>query len=560
MTRRLGALVVTLALLGIACQGEKSAAPGGGERWFEDVAAESGLDFVHDPGQDLQFWFPEIMGGGAALLDHDDDGDLDLYLVQGGELAGARNDSLPGNRLYRNDGTGRFEDVTEQAGVGDRGYGMGATCADHDADGDVDLYVTNVGANTLYRNQGDGRFADVTARARVGDPSWSSSAAFLDHDRDGDLDLFVVNYVQWAIGLDSPWLDAQGNQTYCSPKNYAPARDRLYRNDGDGTFTDVSEAAGIWAEYGNGLGIAVGDLDDDGNVDVYVANDGTANQLWRNQGGGRFRNEAMLSGTAVNADGRQEAGMGVLCFDVENDGDLDLFMTHLRAETNTLYVNRSGHFTDATAGSGLATESFPFTGFGTGHADFDHDGHGDLFIVNGRVTSSGTSADESAGYAEPNLLFPGRGNGRFATPSTLDESGSALAGVSRAAAFGDVDGDGDTDVVVVELGERVRLLRNEVGSERGSWLLLRCLDEGRDALGATVRVATGERVQHRTVQVAYSYLASNDPRVHFGLADVTDVASVQVRWADGSREDFGPLEVSTEHVLRRGEGRNASGM
>ena len=308
-----------------ASVGRRATGPGAAGAWFEEVAADAGLDFIHVRALETQFWFPEIMGGGAAWLDYDDDGDLDLYLVQGGQLERG-GPAVPGNRLYRNRGDGTFDDVTEQAGVGDRGYGMGCACGDYDNDGDVDLYVTNVGPNVLYRNNGDGTFTDVTAQAGVGDPGWGTSCAFVDYDADGYLDLYVVNYLVWSADRELECLSGNGQRDYCMPNSYdTPAPDTLYRNNGRGGFEDVSVSAGIRAALGNGLGVTYGDFNRDGHLDIYVANDGMLNQLWVNTGDGRFTDQALIAGCALNMHGISEAGMGVSVVDVENDGDLDFF-------------------------------------------------------------------------------------------------------------------------------------------------------------------------------------------------------------------------------------------
>ena len=521
---------------------------GPGQPWFEEVAAESGLDFTHSRGPQ-RYLFPEIMSGGAGFLDYDGDGDLDVYLVQGGDLTPSAA-PVAGNRLFRNRGDGSFEDVTAAAGVGDAGFGMGCAAGDYDADGDTDLYVTNVGPNVLYRNNGDGTFRDVTEVAGVGHPGWGSSCAFVDYDADGDLDLFVVNYVTWSIGTERRCGGRGGGRDYCKPNNYnAPAPDSLYRNNGDGTFSDVSEHAGLRTAFGNGLGVACADYNLDGRPDIYVANDGMPNQLWINQGDGRFSDEALLAGCAVNRQGMAEAGMGVAAVDVDNDGDPDLFMTHLRDEMNTFCRNDGGVFEDTSATTRLGAPSIPDTGFGMGFADFDHDGRLDLYVANGRVGRWESSPNPADPYGEPNRLFRGLEAGRFEeVPSPLlDDIDN-----SRAVAFGDCDNDGDIDILMVNNAGPARLLRNTVETD-GHWVAFRVVNgAGSDALGATVRLEAGSRVQWRAVQAAYSYCASNDPRVHFGLGAATEVSSVTVRWPDGTQKTFGPFAAGVIHELRQG--------
>lgn len=525
----------------------------GGPPWFEDRTAASGIDFLHTSGK-KRFWYPEIFAGGVLLLDYDGDGLLDVYLVQGGEIAPEGGDS-PGNRLYRNLGDFRFEDVTGSAGVGDRGYGMGGAIADYDGDGDPDIYVTNLGANVLYRNEGNGRFTDVTADAGVGDVNWSTSSLFFDADADGDLDLYVADYLRWSIATDVECYSGSGRRVYCNPNNFQASQpDALYRNDGNGRFTDISAAAGIHEARGNGLGVVAGDFGGDGRIDLYVANDGMANQLWINQGGLKFVDEGLSTGTAFNAVGEAEAGMGIAAADVDSDGDLDLFVSHLREETNTFYLRDTDRFfEDITNRTGLGSTSYEFTGFGLGIIDFDHDGLLDIYVANGRVNYWDPVNDPEDIYAESNQLFRGVGALRFAEVLPRGGTAGAIVETSRAAAFGDLDNDGAVDVVVGNRDAKATVLRNTAGSG-GHWVQFAVLDrDGGYALHALVRIDAGGVPRWRRVERGYSYCASNDPRVHCGLGSATTVDAVTVYWNDGATSEFGPFEVDRVHVLRRNQ-------
>ena len=523
--------------------------------WFEEQARQRGVSFVYHSGHQKRHRMPEIMGGGAALFDMDNDGDLDIYLVQGGSLLEPA-DARPPNQLFRNLGDGMFQDVTEGSGAGEQGYGMGVACGDYDNDGDVDLYITNYGANVLLENDGSGRFEDVTERAGVGHPGWSTSAAFLDWDDDGDLDLFVCSYLDWSPDLELECFNTMGGADYCSPRNYlAPAQDRLYRNNGDGTFADVTKEAGLETFSGTGLGVVAGDFTGDGRVDLFVANDGMRDQLWVNQGSG-FLDASILFGCGFDQDGRAAAGMGVTAADVDDDGDLDLMVGNLRNESDSFFLNEGGRFfTNRTAAVGLAATSRRFTRFGMAWHDFDNDGFLDLYQANGRVMREAELHGRDP-YAEPNLLFRGRQERRFQEVSPRGGTRELLIGTSRAAAFGDLNNDGGIDVLVVNREGDVALLIN-LAAKQGHWIAFRVVDDhGRDAYGATVQLTIGERRVLREVRAAYSYLASNDPRVYFGLAEHTRIGDLKVRWPDGSLEDFGGRAADQIYTVRRGQGRH----
>lgn len=523
-----------------------------GEPWFEEVGKAVGVDFRHRSGHEGRHLMPEINAGGVALFDYDNDGWVDILCIDGGSADPNR--PVPArHRLYRNLGGWRFEDVTARAGLdGVGGYGMGVACGDFDGDGWKDIYFLNLRGNALYRNRGDGSFEDVTERAGVAGDEWSSSAAFLDFDRDGHLDLMVVNYLHWSIAVEVECYSRGGVPDYCSPLSYrAPARDRLYRNRGDGTFEDVTEAMGMGEAFGTGLGVATGDFDGDGWVDVLVANDAMANQLWINRGGRGFDEAASVRGCALSALGIPRAGMGVVAVDVGQRGWLDLFITHLVGEGNGLFHNAGGYFDDRITANGPMAGSWPFTGFGVGFRDFDHDGHPDLFVANGRVRLGARDLMPDDPYAEPNTLRRGLGQGAFAEVRPAGGTWPVLMGAGRGAAFGDLNNDGAEDVVVVNKDGPVHVLRNRIAG-RGNWVGLDVRDRrGHLARNAIVRVEAAGRVQWRQVQPNEGYASSNDPRLVFGLGTATAVERVEVRYADGDGVEtrFGPLTAGRYHTL-----------
>ena len=548
---------------------------------FSDGTEEAGLDFVHFNGMSGRFYYCEMVGGGGALLDYDNDGDLDLYVVQGhmlgeGELSGGANVSRAGpapmDRLYRNDlvaapgGTRRlrFTDVTASSGIRARGYGMGVAAADIDNDGWVDLYVMNFGPNQMFRNRGDGTFEDVTAKTGTGDGRWGVSAAFLDYDRDGWLDLFLGNYVDFRFSNQKLCHAPSGAVDYCGPLGYEPVPNRLYRNRRDGSFEDVSARSQISREYHGALGVVAADLNGDGWPDVYVANDQRPNDLWINQKDGTFMNESLLAGAAFNRDGMAESSMGVDAADFDNDGDEDLFMTHLKSEKNTLYTNDgTGFFKDASLEANLAVSSLPFTAFGTRFFDYDNDGWLDLFAANGEVRTIESLARRGDPYPlhQPNQLFRNLGDGRFREVTSQAGSVFRLSEVSRGAAFGDLDNDGDTDVVLFNNNGRTRLLINRAGTAN-RWLGLRLVGRksNRDALGAWVGVfREGGPTLWRRVRTDGSYASSNDPRILVGLGDSAQVIRVRAHWPSGLVEEWTGIGTGRYATLSEGTGEKRNG-
>ena len=432
----------------------------------------------------------------------------------------------------------------------------GATVGDTDNDGDLDVYVTNIGHDAFYRNNGDGTFVDATVAAGFTGDHWSSSAAFFDYDRDGDLDLYVVHYLLFDSGITCR--SRNDRLVYCGPQSFEGVPDTLYRNNGDGSFSDVTSAASITSP-GKGLGVVCADLTEDGWIDIYVANDQEANHLWVNNGDGTFSDEAVMRGVAFNAYGEAEASMGVTVGDVNGDGRLDLFMTHLRDETNTLYTaTEYGIFVDTSEASGLAAVDRGYTGFGCGFFDYDNDGDLDLALVNGSVRRGSKFPGAKVGefwnlYAEPNLLFQNDGGGNFTHISSLAGAFANQVEVSRGLAFGDADLDGDIDLVVGNLNG-MRVFRNDAPPPSNHWLRVRAMDGNRDAIGAEVTVATAEAEFVRLVLPGYSYLGSSQLRAHFGLGATEIVESIEIVWPDGSRERFKPLGVDRELTLRKGSG------
>ncbi len=529
---------------------------------------------MHFNGATGAFYLPEIMGAGCAVFDYDSDGDLDLYAVQGALLGAGKTleqspfpprDRPPRSRLFRNrlvvpGGSGglTFEDVTEESGTAGEGFGMGCAVGDYDNDGRPDLYVTRFGPNVLFHNEGGGKLTDVTRRAGVGDPRFSASAAFLDYNRDGLLDLFVTTYVDYSLAANRDCFRFGGQRDYCGPLSYEPAPARLYRNQGDGTFADVTVEAGIHLHYGCGLGVVCADFDADGWIDIFVANDATPNQLWINRRNGTFEDTALGAGVAVNAAGQNEAGMGITAGDYDRDGDWDVFISHDTGETNTLFrLLTAGLFEDATSSTRLGHPSLPFTGFGTQWFDYDNDGWLDLFVANGSVRKLPERFGDPCPYAQSHQLFHNV-EGRFVETSSAAGPGLTAPSVGRGAAFGDLDNDGDIDLVLANNNGPLRVILNDRGA-RNHWVrfLLEGTRSNRDAYGARVAVELqGGLTLWQRAGADGSYLSSSDQRVHFGLGAETRVKAVTVHWPSGLVERWREpaVAVDAQTTLREGEG------
>ena len=524
---------------------------------FRDVAAAAGVNVTHVNGASPEKYFAEIMGSGGLFFDFDDDGWIDIFLVDGGSIADATVAAAARHRLYRNRHNGTFEDVTSQSGIRHREYGMGACAGDYDNDGAVDLYITNYGPNVLYRNMGHGRFTEVPGAGGAGTALWSTSCAFTDVDRDGFLDLFVTNYVQ-AEKTNNKFCGKRSPVTlrgYCHPLAYDPSPNVLYRNTGKGTFVDISAKAGIAGFRGNGLGVAVTDINDDGWPDVFVANDGKPNFLFRNTGKGTFEEVGLLAGVSLAADAKPRAGMGTAFGDFDGDGRLDLVVTNHEFEMHSLFRNLGGGlFTDVTLESGLGPVTLPYVGFGVAFFDYDNDGRRDLAIVNGNVVDNIAEFRKGAKHAQPSLLLRNTGD-RFLNVGGQAGPAFAVETVSRALAKGDIDNDGDLDLLITSNGGPVQLLLNE-GGNRNNALLVKTIGTktNRDGIGARIRLTAGGRTLVDQVTSGSSYLTQHDMRVHFGLGASTKVDRLEVTWPDGRVDAIENLPVNHVITVREGQG------
>jgi hypothetical protein len=530
-----------------------SCSPVSGGIRFEEIAEKSGLRFVTSNCPSPNKNQPETMVAGVALLDYDRDGYLDIFMVNGAAIPSLQKDSPKyWNRLFHNNHDGTFADVTQRAGVAGTGFGMGVAVGDYDNDGWPDLFVANVTGNQLLHNNGDGTFTDVTAKAGLGGAllngkkMWSASAGWFDYNNDGLIDLFVVNYCKWEVNEDPTCLLDGHVRGYCHPKYYAPLHNTLYRNNGDGTFTDVSEATGIAGKMGKGMSVSFADYDNDGFLDVFVANDTTRNFLFHNLGGEKFEEVGVEMGVAYSGYGTALSGMGSDFRDVNNDGLPDIWHTAIEHETFPLYVNRAGrNFFDQTATSGLARATGGMSGWGNGIFDFDNDGWKDLFVARSNVVDNINLVYPSRRYTEPNSIFRSLRNGRFQDVSANAGADFQLEAAHRGVAFGDLDNDGLMDMVVSVLGGPVKLFHN-VSADSNHWILLNLVGTKSNhmAIGAQIRITTEDgNPQWNHVTTAVGYASASDSRVHFGLGENRRIKEIQIRWPSGIRQELRDVDV-----------------
>jgi hypothetical protein len=540
-----------------------TAAPAGGQSpiQFSDVTRSTGITFTHSDGSGGKRYIIEPMSAGVAVFDFDRDGDADIYFLNGAPLKGTEGGGTPTNALYRNDGGFAFTDVTRAAGVGDEGFGLGIAIGDYDNDGYSDIYVNNFGPNVLYRNQGDGTFTDVTATAGVASGERVGSGAnFLDIDGDGDLDLFAANYITWSFDAHRErhlgvWM------VYPGPRDYIRNPHALFRNNGDGTFTDVSESSGIAAHVGAGMGTVCADYDNDGDTDIVVANDDWGNFVFENDGTGRFTEVGLVTGLAYDLNGSAQSSMGVTCGDYNNDGWLDFEMTSYQTELATLYENLEGvFFDDVTRLTGAGAETLVDVTWGNGLVDFDNDGDRDLFIACGHLNDNVEEFSDLARYQARNIILMNTGEGKFVNVSAEAGDGMAAKYSSRGAAFGDLDNDGDIDAVIVNSRREPTILRNDSpGANHWTKIRLRGVKSNRDGVGAHVKVVAGDLTQLAEVHSGQGYQSHFGMQLHFGLGKRDRIDSIEIRWIGGGVDVLQNVQVDRLLTIPEGESRPDTG-
>jgi len=524
---------------------------------LSDVTKETSITFTHTDGGSGRHYIMETVSAGLALFDYDNDGDADIYFLNGAPLKGTEVDVKPKNALYRNDGGWKFTDVTEQAGVGDPGYGLGVTAGDYDNDGDPDIYLNNYGPNVLYRNNGDGTFTDVAQQTGVDNGFHvGAGTCFLDMDKDGDLDLYVSIYLDFSYEKHVN-TTTRGFPVYANPRFYPPMPDFLYRNNGDGTFTDVSKSSGVGDHAGWGMGIVCGDYDNDGDTDVFIGNDVGENFLFQNDGTGKFEEVGLMTGAAYDLHGDEQGSMGVDCGDYDNDGLLDFYVTSYQGQLATLYRNLGdGMFEDATLVTGSGAGTLPHVTWGNSFVDFDNNGFYDLFIACGHLQVNVEEFDDTTTYTVRNILLMNTGDGRFTDVSDQSGDGMKIKLSSRGAAFDDLDNDGDVDVVILNSRREPTILRNDSPS-KGHWLQvrLRGVKTNRDGIGAHVIVVSGDLTLIDEVHSGRGYQSHYGSRLHFGLGNRDKVDRIEVRWIGGQVDVFENIAVDRIITLVEGQGR-----
>ena len=543
----------TARWLTLACLFSAACARGAGPIVFRDVTAQTGITFRHTDGSSGRRYIVETVTAGLATFDYDGDGDVDIYFLNAAPLRGTRAATKPTNALYRNDGNWKFTDVTAKAGVGDRGFGLGVAVGDYDNDGDQDMYLNNYGPNVLYRNNGDGTFTDVTGKAGVGNGKQvGAGACFLDVDADGDLDLYVANYVDFTYRNHHPRSES-GFPVYAGPICYRPTPDTLYRNNGDGTFTDVSVTSGVAAVKGTGMGMVCADYDGDGDTDIVVGNDMGGNSIFENDGSGKFKEMGLVTGLAYNRNGKSMATMGVECGDYNNDGRLDFHATSYGGELATLYRNMgAGSFEDVTIRTGAGKGTFPHVTWGSGLVDFDNDGHRDLFIACGHLQDNVERYNDTAQYHVRNIVLRNTGKGKFVNVSDQCGDGLAVKLSSRGAAFDDLDNDGDVDAVILNSRREPTILRNDA-AKGNHWIQIRLkgTKTNRDGVGARVRVVAGKLTQIAEVHSGRGYQSHFGTRLHFGLGKQDRIDRVEVRWIGGGVDVF--KDIGADRIVTLSE-------